>query len=239
MNLLQNNHRMSTEGRLSQRAYVLCFTLPFLATLALSAAMFTSPNLFAALGPFGVHGVALGWLLLMALGDALNIKRYHDLGHSGRLYRLCRPGIVVLPLLAFALDFFIPAQMASLGDAEMQVHMISEALSPTMHPVAIALLGLTVAGVAINVGYLSLMPGQPGANEHGPSPAGGANLFSGLAPESKVAAGQATSGDDPVKRALADYQARQAQAAKPASASSGRPAISQTQGAASFGKKRR
>lgn len=220
MNLLQGN-RVSTEGRLSQQAYILCFTLPFMATLALSVAMFLAPEAFAMLGPFGRYGVALGWLLLMALGDSLNIRRYHDLGHSGRLYRLCRPGIVVLPLLAFALDFLIPAQMASLGDLEMQLHMVSEAISPTMHPVAVALLGLTAAGVAINVGYLSLMPGQAGPNAHGPGP-GAAAVPGGAAP---VAAG-----DDPVKRTLAEYQARQAQAAKPAAT----PA-----GPASFGKKRR
>jgi uncharacterized membrane protein YhaH (DUF805 family) len=238
MNLLQNNHRMSTEGRLSQQAYVLCFTLPFLATLALTAAMFVSPNLFAALGPFGIYGAALGWLLLLALGDALNIKRYHDLGHSGRLYRLCRPGIVVLPLLAFALDFFIPAQMASVGDMEATMHLISEAISPTMHPVTIALLGLTIAGVTMNVGYLSLMPGQPGANEHGPSPTGGAVLFGGNGPGGKAPAAPATAGDDPVNRALADYNARQAAPSKPA-ANGSRPAAAQPAEASSFGKKRR
>ena len=236
MNLLQGN-RISTEGRLSQRAYVLMFTLPFVATLALSAAMFTSPNLFAALGQFGTYGVALGWLALLALGDALNIKRYHDLGHSGRLYRLCRPGVVVLPLLAFALDFFIPAQMASLGDVEMQMHMINEAMSPTMHPVAISLLGLTVAGVAANVAYLSLMPGQPGANAHGPSSGGGSFIAGAVG-----GAMPAVPDDDPVKRALADYQARQA-AAKPTAGRSGaaamRPASPQASGSASFGKKRR
>lgn len=236
MNLLQGN-RISTEGRLSQRAYVLMFTLPFVATLALSAAMFTSPNLFAALGQFGTYGVVLGWLLLLALGDALNIKRYHDLGHSGRLYRLCRPGVVVLPLLAFALDFFIPAQMASLGDVEMQMHMINEAMSPTMHPVAISLLGLTVAGVAANVAYLSLMPGQPGANAHGPSPGGGSFI-----PGAGAAGGAmpAVPDDDPVKRALADYQARQAAAAKPAGGRSGAAASTGARptGGATFGKKR-
>lgn len=235
MNLLQGN-RVSTEGRLGQRAYVLFFTLPFLATFGLTAAMFTSPNLFAALGQFGTYGVALGWLLLLALGDALNIKRYHDLGHSGRIYRLCRPGVIVLPLLAFALDFFIPAQMASLGDVEMQFHMISESISPTMHPVAISLLVLTVAGVAVNVAYLSLMPGQQGPNEHGPSPTCGTGLFGGNGPVAKASGAAATS-DDPVKRALADYQARLAQAARTGAAP--RPAGPASAGPSSFGKKRR
>lgn len=228
MNWLQNNHRMSSEGRLSQRAYVLAFTLPFLFTLALSVSMFTAPKIFDLLGVFGIYGVALGWLLLMALGDALNIKRYHDLGHSGRLYRLCRPGVVVLPLLAFALDFFIPAQMATTGDVEMQLYMISEAISPTMHPVTIALLGLTLVGVTGNVLFLSLMPGQQGPNEHGPSPMG-ATAVPG------AGATMDAGGDDPVKRALAEYQARQAQAARPAT-------VSVTNGAApagAFGKKRR
>jgi uncharacterized membrane protein YhaH (DUF805 family) len=225
MKLLQG--RVSTEGRLSQHAYVLCFTLPFIVTLALSVSMFAMPNLFAAMGPFGIYGVALGWLLLMALGDALNIKRYHDLGHSGRLYRLCRPGIVVLPLLAFALDFFIPAQMASMGNPEAVIFMIGEAMSPTMHPVAIALLGLTVTGVAGNVAYLSLMPGQQGPNEHGPSP------NSASAPGALQPARGAAAEVDPVKRALADYKAREAAASRPA-ASTARP----TTGGATFGKKR-
>ncbi len=163
---------VSGEGRLSQRGYVLTFALPFLATLAFTTGMFVSPDGFATLGVAGIYVTALGWLLVMALGDALNIKRYHDLGHSGRLYRLCRPGIVVLPLLAFALDFLIPSQMAATGDMNATLHMIAESVSPTMDPAPTALLAITVAGVAVNVAYLSLMPGQRGPNEHGPDPLG-------------------------------------------------------------------
>ena len=218
---------VAREGRLSQLGYVLTFTLPFLATLGLTVAMFTAPNMFGALGPVGIYGLAFGWLLLMAVGDALNIKRYHDLGHSGRLYRLCRPGVVVLPLLAFVMDFFIPAQLASAGDMEATLYLIGESLAPTIDPVPLALLVITVAGVAVNVGYLSLMPGQDGPNEYGPSPLGGA-ASPGIVPGAR---GQ-SSESDPVKRALADYQARQ-QAAARLPVASARPAAGGT-----FGKKR-
>lgn len=227
MKLLQGN-RVSTEGRLSQQAYVLSFTLPFIVTLALTASMLMAPELFATFGQVGIIGAALGWLLLMVLGDALNIRRYHDLGYSGRLYRLARPGIVVLPLLAFALDFLIPAQMASFGDTQMQLLMISEALSPSMHPVTLTLLGLTVAGVTGNVLFLSLMPGQPGSNEHGPNPNSGAGSLPGA---KAPAAGQAVTGDDPVKRALADYHTQLAASAARQSPTATAPAA--------FGKKRR
>lgn len=239
MNLLKGN-RVSTEGRLSQQAYILCFTLPFLVTLALTAMMFISPPWFAQLGIVGVYGAGLGWLLLMALGDALNIKRYHDLGHSGRLYRLCRPGIVVLPLLAFALDFFIPAQMASAGDMDATMHMINQAMAPTLEPVPFTLLALTVAGVAINVGYLSFMPGQAGPNEHGPDPRGGAGHVPGVVASGR---GDAETGDDPVKRALAEYHKQQA-APKPqarAAAQGTRPVTASSsvrQAPATFGRKR-
>lgn len=220
----------SHAGRLSQQAYVLTFTLPFLATLALTASMFTAPEQFATLGSFGIYGVALGWLALMALGDAQNIRRYHDLGNSGRLYRLCRPGIVVLPLLAFALDFLIPAQLASGGDLDATLHLIGQAMSPTIDPVPMALLGLTVAGVAINVGYLSLMPGQQGSNAHGPSPRSEAAVAGvSMAPDNA---------DDLVSRALADYHARQKPAvAAPAAKRPAHPAPVAPAG--SFGKKRR
>lgn len=224
------DRRAMQEGRLSQQAYVLMFTLPFGATLALTASMFTNPKLFAALGVVGIYGVAFGWLLLMALGDALNIKRYHDLGHSGRLYRLCRPGVVVLPLLAFVLDFFIPAQMASVGDIEATMHLINEAVAPTLDPVPFALLAITVGGVAMNVLYLSLMPGQRGPNDYGPSPTGAVAV-----PGAPAGASGASDENDPVKRALADYQARQAAAVRSAP-------VSNTKGTApagTFGKKRR
>ena len=214
---------------LSQQAYILCFTLPFMATLALTASMFIAPDMFATLGQFGIYGAALGWLLLMALGDALNIRRYHDLGHSGRLYRLCRPGIVVLPLLAFALDFLIPAQLACAGDSEALMHLIGESFTPTLDPVPMALLAVTVAGVALNVGYLSLMPSQPGANAYGP----GQDASIGM-PVSTAPRAAAAPGDDPVKRALAEYQARQVQQ----QAAPARPAHP-TAPTGAFGKKRR
>ncbi len=235
------NRWAGRDGRLGQRGYVLTFTLPFLATLALTASIFTNPALFAALGPVGIYGTALGWLLLLAMGDALNIRRYHDIGYSGRLYRLCRPGVVVLPLLAFALDFLIPAQMASMGDMEATPHLISESFAPSIDPAPLALLVITVAGVVINVGYLSLMPGQEGPNDYGPDPRG----LAGVPPGAKGQAAGPVTGEDPVERALRDYRQRTAQDAggfaSPASAR--RPSVVQaasfrpTSGA-TFGKKR-
>jgi len=90
----------------------------------------------------------------------MNIRRYHDLGHSGRLYRLCRPGIVLLPLIAFALQFLIPAQMASAGDLGALAYLMNQEVAPSMGLAPSVLPGITFTGVAINLIYLSLMPGQ-------------------------------------------------------------------------------
>jgi uncharacterized membrane protein YhaH (DUF805 family) len=231
------NRGAAPTGRLGQQGYVLMFTLPFLLTLALSASMFSNPALFAALGPVGIYGAAAGWLLLMGVGDALNIRRYHDLGHSGRLYRLCRPGVVV-PLLAFALDFLIPAQMASAGDMEATLHLISESLAPTIDPAPLALLVLTVAGVAVNVVYLSLTPGQRGPNEYGPDPRGDVG-----APDNGAWASKAAQGEDPVQRALREYQQRAPEGAAAPRSATPRAAANPPAGfkpvvGATFGKKR-
>lgn len=220
----------SSEGRLSRQGYLLGFIVPVLAMAALTAAMIIGWLDFLPIGVINV--MALGWvILLFVTGDAMNIRRYHDIGNSGRLYRLGRPFVVGMPILAFLIDFFIPAQMASTGDMTAQLHMISEMISPTLSPITIALLVIPAAAVAFNFFYLIAMPGQPGPNDSGPPP--------GLTDAPGVARAWAENtptggGDDPVKRALADYQTRQAKAAH-AAASSGMQAAP----AGAFGKKRR
>lgn len=223
----------STEGRLSRQGYLLGFIAPVLAMAALTAAMIIGWLDFLPVGVINL--MALGWvILLFVMGDAMNIRRYHDIGNSGRLYRLGRPFVVGMPILAFIIDFFIPAQMASTGDRAATIHMISEMISPTMHPVTIALLVIPAAGVVFNFFYLIAMPGQPGPNEYGPPP--GATEAPGLAKawaENMPSGG----GDDPVKRALADYQARQAKAVQ--QAQQPRQVGLQAAPAGGFGKKRR
>lgn len=219
----------STEGRLSRQGYLLGFVAPLAGMAALTAAMIIGWLDFLPIGVINL--MALGWvILLFVAGDAMNIRRYHDIGNSGRLYRLCRPGIVGMPILAFIIDFFIPAQMASTGDRAATIHMISEMISPTMHPVTIALLVLPIVGVVFNFMYLIAMPGQAGPNEYGPPP--GAAKAPGVA--KAWAENMPGGGDDPVKRALADYQARQAKAAQQA-----RQVGMQAAPAGGFGKKRR
>jgi uncharacterized membrane protein YhaH (DUF805 family) len=216
---------ISRDGRLSQRGYVLAFMLPFTATAAVTWASLAGKagELSAPL----LQMCSVAWVLLLAVGDALNIRRYHDLGHSGRLYRLCRPGLVVLPLLAFILHFFIPTQMASAGDLGALAYLIGLQFDPSIGPVPLALLVLTFAGVGLNVAYLSLMPGQTGPNAHGPDPRDAAAL-----PDPGAMSGTADAGDDdPVKRALAEYQSGLAKSKTAPVASPARPAVS-------FGKRR-
>jgi len=232
---------ISRDGRLSQRGYVLAFVLPFTATTAITWA-----SLAGEMGELSsplLQMCSVAWVFLLAMGDALNIKRYHDLGHSGRLYRLCRPGLVVLPLLAFVLQFFIPAQMASAGDLGALAYLIDMEFAPSIGPVPMALLVLTFAGVALNVAYLSLMPGQTGPNAHGPDPRGAAAAVPGFGatPNSTMPGSTGAGDDDPVKRALADYQARLAQsnlAKSNLAKSKTAPTASPARPAGSFGKKR-
>ena len=85
-------------------------------------------------------------------------------------------------------------------------------------------------GVVGNVIYLSLMPGQQGPNAYGPDPRGGMPV------PGATAISRENSGDDPVKRALADYEARQKAAARPVV----NPVVNSVRptGGATFGKKR-
>ncbi len=213
-------------GRVSQSSYILGFVLPFAALLGLSWLMFFgAPGL---LGTPGYYAIALGWTVLMGTGDAQNIRRWNDLGNSGALYRLLRPGLVLLPVLALVLQFVLPAHMAMAGDMEALAFMIGmEFGGVAWQPAPLALLAITLVGATGNVVYLAMMPGQQGPNAYGPDPHGGVPVTGGQ----HAASGQGGE-DDPVKRALADYQARQKAAARPV-VSSVRPT-----GGATFGKKR-
>lgn len=214
-------------GRMSRTPYILGFVAPFVLVVGMSWLMFFgAPGL---LGTPGHYAIALGWAVLLTTGDAHNIRRWNDLGSSAALYRLLRPGLVLLPLLAFALQFLIPAHLAMAGDMEALAFMIGmEFGGVTLQPAPLALLAITLVAVTGNVLYLSLMPGQSGPNAYGHDPHGDPIL-----PVGGHAAGKSGKAeDDPVKRALADHQARQAAAARPATSSL------RSTGGATFGKKR-
>lgn len=223
---------VSSEGRLSRTGYLQFFVAPFAGLAAVTWAGFTmAPDVFFR-GPASMV-IALGWVVFASVADALNIRRWHDLGATGALYRLARPFVVILPAGAFALQFLLPATMASVGDMNALAFLIGQDLGGwSLQPVPLAMLGITLVGVIGNVAYLSIMAGQKGPNAHGPDPQSGASVFA----PGEVAQAE---GDDPVKRALADYQARQTKAATPK-----RPAaamVTQVRPApagASFGKRR-
>ena len=219
------------EGRLSQQDYIVSFALPFIAVTIASSASLT--GMIGEAGSLVMQACALGCTVLLAFGDAMNIRRYHDLGHSGRLYRLCRPGIVLLPLIAFALQFLIPAQMASAGDLSALAFLMNQEVAPSMGLAPSVLLGITFAGVTLNLAYLSLMPGQAGPNAYGPDPNNGIAAMPGVVPTPRS---DVAPDNDPVKRALAEYEkqrAAQAQQAARAPTPVGRAAAP-----GAFGKKR-
>jgi uncharacterized membrane protein YhaH (DUF805 family) len=214
-------------GRMTQSAYIIGFVLPFVAVMGLGWLMFVgAPGL---LGTPGYYAIAIGWTVLMATGDAHNIRRWQDLGSSGAMYRMMRPGVVLLPALAFALQFLVPAQLAAAGDMEALAFMIGMEFGGVwLQPAPLVLLAITFVGVTGNVIYLSIMPGQQGENAYGPDPRGDM-----IVPGAPAAASARSDGEnDPVKRALADYHARRKAAARPV-VSSVRPT-----GGATFGKKR-
>ena len=200
---------VSSDGRLSRSGYLKFFVAPLAALVAATGVPFMmAPEMVS--GPASIV-FSLGWVVFASVADALNIRRWHDLGLSGAIYRLGRPFVMLLPLGAFALQFLVPATMASTGDMNALAFLIGQDLGGrTWQPVPLAMLGITLVGVIGNVAYLSIMPGQKGPNVHGPDPQSGASVF---------APGEAfvkAEGDDPVKRALADYQARQATPVKAA-----------------------
>lgn len=203
------NKFISSDGRISRGAYVKTFVAPFAVLLGLTALAFFLPIKMTGALPSSI--VILAWTVFLATADAQNIKRWHDLGDPGRLYKLLRPGVVLLPVLALALQFIFPAFAAMSGDADALFFMINQDLGGVKFgAIPLALFAVTAVGVIGNVAWLSITPGQSGPNDHGPDPRFvlGMPGFGGAKP----AAGD----DDPVKRALADYQARQAQQSRPA-----------------------
>ena len=195
---------LSSEGRLSRNGYLKFFVAPLVGLIAFTwLTWVAAPDLFGGM-PAMVFTVP--WMLFLATADALNIRRWHDLGVSGSLYRLARPFVVMLPAGAMFVQFILPSLMASTGDYNALAFLIGQDLGGwSIQPVPLALLGLTLVGVIGNVAYLSAMPGQKGPNDHGPDPDGGVSVFApGDAAQSEE--------NDPVKRALAEYQARHAAA---------------------------
>ncbi len=82
-----------------------------------------------------------------------------------------------LPVLALILNFVLPAHMAMAGDVQALVYMMGQDMNGfSFGPIPTALFALTLAGVAYNAIYLSVMPGQAGPNEYGPDPNGGVAL---------------------------------------------------------------
>ena len=220
---------MSSEGRLSRSGYLQLFVAPFVGLgVATWAAFALAPDLVS--GPASIV-FSLGWVVFLSVADALNIRRWHDLGVSGSIYRLARPFVVMLPAGALALQFLLPSFMASTGDYGALAFLIGQDLGGwSLQPVPLAMIGIAVVGVIGNVAYLSAMPGQKGANEHGPDPETGASMFAQDERE------RAEADNDPVKRALAEYQSRQAKSvakAAPAMVTQVRPAPTGT-----FGRKR-
>lgn len=215
------------DGRLSRKGYVLYFLAPGVGLLAATWLVFTmAPQV---LNGASAMFLALPWVVYLATADGQNIRRYHDIGHSGRWYRVLRPGLVGLPVLALILNFVLPAHMAMAGDMQALVYMMGQDMNGfSFGPIPTALFALTLAGVAYNAIYLSVMPGQAGPNQYGADPNGSVAL-PGFDAAPHVAE------DDPVKRALADYQARQAKQTRPAAMVT---QVRPTPSGAAFGKKR-
>ena len=103
-------------GRMTQSAYILGFVLPLLAVAGLSWLMFAgAPGM---LGTTGYY--AAGDRLDGADGDG-GCAEHPALARSwqfGRDVPDVRPGVVLLPVLAFVLQFIVPAQLASAGDVD-------------------------------------------------------------------------------------------------------------------------
>jgi len=205
------NAWVSSEGRISRKSYIQFFVVPFAALIAFTwLTWVAAPDLF---GGMPAALFTLPWLAFLATADAQNIKRWHDLGVSGALYKFARPLIVLLPVGAMVLQFILPSFMAMSGDYGALAFLIGQDLGGwRFGPVPMTMFAVTIVGVIGNIAWLSAMPGQRGPNSFGPDPMAGAQV-PGL-----TTAQQADANDDPVKRALADYQARLAKQAKPAAA---------------------
>jgi uncharacterized membrane protein YhaH (DUF805 family) len=221
------NAWVSKNGRLSRKGYVLFFVAPLAGLVA-----FTWLTLIA--GAAAINDAipaalfVLPWMAFLATADAQNIKRWHDLGSTGAIYTLGRPFVILLPITALAVEYLLPGLMASAGDMGALSYVIAREFGgASFGPAPLAMFGLTIVAVIGNIVYLAAMPGQRGPNSFGPDPLFGASVPGFPAAKADDAA------DDPVKRALAEYQARSA--APAAMVTHVRPAPS----GGGFGKKRR
>lgn len=223
------NQLVSKEGRISRNGYIQAFVIPLAVMVGVTwLALLAFPAVFG--GVSSLLFVA-PWMMLFATADAQNIKRYHDLGNSARIYRLMRPIVMAAPVVALIVQFVLPAHMAMMGDAPSLIQMIGFDMNPGLGTMPTVVIFLTIAAILSNTAYLACMPGQKGPNGHGPDPLSGVTL-----PGVKAAA----SGDsDPVKRALAEYQARVAQPGKPKRTDATvQPVNAARSGAGAFGRKR-
>jgi uncharacterized membrane protein YhaH (DUF805 family) len=223
------NKFTSTEGRLSRKGYFQLFLLPLAGMIAFTWLVFVgAPDMFGAIPSMLFLGP---WLVLIVTTDAQNIKRWHDLGNSGAIYRMARPFAVVLPIIAMIFQFFLPSFMAMSGDLGALMFLVGQDLGGVSFGlVPTALLGITLAAIVFNIGYLAAVPGRSGPNEFGPDPLASGNV-PGVLPGS--AAPAKAENDDPVKRALAAYQAEQKRRTAPVTAPA-RPDLP----SGSFGRKR-
>lgn len=223
------NQLVSKKGRISRNGYIQAFVIPLAVMVGVTwLALLAFPAVFG-----GVSSLLFiaPWMMLFATADAQNIKRYHDLGNSARIYRLMRPIVMAAPVVALIVQFVLPAHMAMMGDAPSLIQMIGFDMNPGLGTMPTVVIFLTIAAILSNTAYLACMPGQKGPNGHGPDPLSGVTL-----PGVKAAA----SGDsDPVKRALAEYQARVAQPGKPKRTDATvQPVNAARSGAGAFGRKR-
>lgn len=222
------NKFVSSDGRLSRKGYVQFFVLPLAGLIVFTWLSWVAlPDFFG--GMPAVLFIA-PWLAFFFTADAQNIKRWHDLGNSGALYRMARPFLFILPLIAVIFQFMLPNFFAMSGDVGALMFLIGQQAGGfSFGPVPMALFAITLAGAAFNIVYLTVMPGKSGPNEYGPNPAS-----AGFVPGVATTAAAKPGNDDPVQRALAAYQAEQQKRVAPA-------ALPQRPGqaaAASFGRKR-
>lgn len=219
------NAWVSNKGRLSRKGYALLFLAPLAALIVITWLMFIAgPRALNSAIPAALF--VLPWMAFLATADAQNIKRWHDLGSSAAIYKMGRPFVILLPALAWTVEAVVPGLMVSAGDmSALSYVMAREFNGITFGPLPLALFGLTIAAVIGNITYLASIPGQRGPNSFGPDPLSAATLPG-------LAAAKTDEIDDPIKRALADYQTRSA-----------RPAAMVTQvrptPGGGFGKKRR
>jgi uncharacterized membrane protein YhaH (DUF805 family) len=197
------NAWVSNKGRLSRKGYALLFLAPLAGLLVFTWLAWTvGPGPLSSALPAALFMAP--WMLFLATADAQNIKRWHDLGSSAGIYKIGRSLVVLLPALAWTVEAVLPGLMVSAGDMDALSYVMAREFNGiTFGPLPMAMLGLTFVAIIGNITYLAAMPGQSGPNSFGPDPLSGAAVPG-------FGAAKTDETDDPVKRALADYQARSA-----------------------------